>query len=113
MSERGLVLEGYTGINFSKSEDELILENVKIILLTNRGERVMELEFGSDVRKYLFMPEMRINDVLLEVKNSIERCEPRVKVSEATLKYSKNEEYTIGVVLQKQNGGTLATEIQV
>ena len=50
MSERGLVLEGYTGINFSKSEDELILENVKRILLTNRGERVMELEFGSDVR---------------------------------------------------------------
>lgn len=113
MSERGLVLEGYTGINFSKSEDELILENVKRILLTNRGERVMELEFGSDVRKYLFMPEMRINDVLLEVKNSIERCEPRVKVLEATLKYSKDEEYTIGVVLQKQNGKTLTTEIQV
>ena len=104
MSERGLVLEGYTGINFSKSEDELILENVK---------RVMELEFGSDIRKYLFMPEMRINDVLLEVKNSIERCEPRVKVLEATLKYSKDEEYTIGVVLQKQNGKTLATELQV
>lgn len=113
MSERGLVLEGYTGINFSKSEDELILENVKRILLTNRGERVMELEFGSDVRKYLFMPEMRINDVLLEVKNSIERCEPRVKVLEATLKYSKDEEYTIRVVLQKQNGKALATEIQV
>ena len=109
MSERGLVLEGYTGINFSKSEDELILENVKRILLTNRGERVMEL----DIRKYLFMPEMRINDVLLEVKNSIERCEPRVKVLEATLKYSKDEEYTIGVVLQKQNGQALATEIQV
>ena len=113
MSERGLVLEGYTGINFSKNEDELILENVKRILLTNRGERVMELEFGSDVRKYLFMPEMRINDVLLEVKNSIERCEPRVKVLEATLKYSKDEECTIGVVLQKQNGEELATEIQV
>ena len=113
MSERGLVLEGYTGINFSKNEDELILENVKRILLTNRGERVMELEFGSDVRKYLFMPEMTINNVLLEVKNSIERCEPRVKVSEATLKYSKDEEYTIGVVLQKQNGEELATEIQV
>ena len=30
-----------------------------------------------------------------------------------TLKYSKDEEYTIGVVLQKQNGKTLATEIQV
>ena len=109
MSERGLVLEGYTGINFSKSEDELILENVKRILLTNRGERVMELEFGSDVRKYLFMPEMRINDVLLEVKNSIERCEPRVKVLEATLKYSKDAE-PLTLVQRTETGAIRAAE---
>ena len=39
----------------------------------------MELEFGSDIRMNLLLPEMRINDVLLEVKNSIERCEPGVE----------------------------------
>ena len=73
MSERGLVIGEGNGIGFSSTENKLILENVKRILLTKRGERVKELEFGSSVKEYLFMPEINIDDVLLEVKNSIER----------------------------------------
>ena len=112
MSERGLVIGEGNGIGFSSTENKLILENVKRILLTKRGERVKELEFGSNVKEYLFMPEINIDDVLLEVKNSIERCEPRVKVTEATLEYSQDEEFKVKVTLQKlTDNTTISTEI--
>jgi phage baseplate assembly protein W len=112
MSERGLVIGEGTGVTFSSTEDKLILENVKRILLTKRGERVKELEFGSDVRQYLFLPEVSIDDVLIEAKNSIERCEPRVKVLEATLKYSQDEEFRINIVLRKLTDNTvISTEL--
>ena len=112
MSERGLVIGEGTGVTFSSTEDKLILENVKRILLTKRGERVKELEFGSDVRQYLFLPEVSIDDVLTEAKNSIERCEPRVKVLEATLKYSQDEEFRINIVLRKLTDNTvISTEL--
>ena len=80
--------------------------------MTKRGERVKELEFGSDVRQYLFLPEVSIDDVLIEAKNSIERCEPRVKVLEATLKYSQDEEFRINIVLRKLTDNTvISTEL--
>lgn len=112
MSERGLVISEGNGISFASTENKLILENVKRILLTKRGERVKELEFGSSVKEYLFLPEIRIDDVLIEVKNSIERCEPRVKVLEATLEYSEDEEFKIKVTLEKlTDNTTISTEI--
>jgi len=112
MSERGLVVGEGNGIKFSSTENKLILENVRRILLTKRGERVKELEFGSDVREYLFLPEISIDDVLTEAKNSIERCEPRVKVLEATLEYSQDEEFKLKITLQKiADNTTISTEI--
>ena len=110
MSERGLVINEGKGISFSSTEDKLILENVRRILLTKRGERVKEHEFGSDIREYLFLPEIRVNDILLEAKNSIERCEPRVKVLEAQLLYSKDEEFKIKVTLKKLTDNTVISE---
>jgi phage baseplate assembly protein W len=112
MNERGLVVGEGNGIKFSSTENKLILENVRRILLTKRGERVKELEFGSDVREYLFLPEISIDDVLTEAKNSIERCEPRVKVLEATLEYSQDEEFKLKITLQKiADNTTISTEI--
>lgn len=112
MNERGLVVGEGNGIKFSSTENKLILENVRRILLTKRGERVKELEFGSDVREYLFLPEISIDDVLTEAKNSIERCEPRVKVLEATLEYSQGEEFKLKITLQKiADNTTISTEI--
>lgn len=73
-----------TGLSFQK-EGPHIIENIKRILTTRRGERVGNLAFGSDVSKYLFMPEMSIDDLISEIVNSIKRNEPRVEVEECSL----------------------------
>ena len=67
------------GLKF-QNEKEHIVQNVKRILMTRRGEQVGDLSFGSDLKKYLFMPEMMISDVIAEIKNSVERCDPRIEV---------------------------------
>ena len=81
----GLSLENGRGVRFSKNEVAFIAENIKRILSTRRGERVNEPQFGSDVKKYLFMPQVRIDDLMAEIKRAIETQEPRVIVNSCTL----------------------------
>jgi phage baseplate assembly protein W len=86
------------GIKWSNNSSELIGENIRRILLTKRGERVNDLSFGSDVKKYLFMPETSVDDLIQEIVNSITRCEPRVTVKSCTITAQKDE--TLSIDLQ-------------
>lgn len=81
----GLVFYGKNGAVFSKSEAQLISENIKRILTTRPGERVGEPDFGSHVLDYIFMPQLSINDLIAEIINSINTQEPRVTVNSCTL----------------------------
>jgi phage baseplate assembly protein W len=82
----GLVFYDENGMVFSKSEFQLIGENIKRILNTRKGERVGEPDFGSNVMTYLFMPDMLCSDLIAEIISSIQRNEPRVIVNNCTLK---------------------------
>jgi phage baseplate assembly protein W len=73
------------GARFSKTEAQLIGENIKRILTTRPGERVGEPDFGSHVLDYLFMPQLQVNDLILEILSSINRQEPRVTANSCTL----------------------------
>jgi phage baseplate assembly protein W len=42
--------------SYNKNLSELLRQNVKMILLTNPGERIMEPEFGVGFKKFLFEP---------------------------------------------------------
>lgn len=106
---------GENGIAIQK-EKKHIIENVTRVLMTRRGERIGDLSFGSDLRKYLFMPEMSIYDVISEIKKSIKRCEPRVEVIDCVFKsFDKTTEVlTIELTLQlKRNKEIFTTNIQV
>jgi phage baseplate assembly protein W len=85
----GLGFYNENGITF-QTEGKHIIENVKRILTTRRGERIGNLSFGSDVSKYLFMPDLTIDDLITEIVNSIKRCEPRVIVEECSLSSKKD-----------------------
>lgn len=88
----GLSLENGKGISFSQNEVSFIVENIKRILSTRKGERVGEPDFGSDVKRYLFMPQIRIDDLMAEIKRAIETQEPRVKVRSCTLTHAGIDE---------------------
>lgn len=116
---KGDEYSGYTyfdnDIHFSKSEKELITENIKRILLTQKGERVGEPDFGSNVKTYLFMPQVFVSDVIDEIKNSIERCEPRVSVKSCSLiSADQNDIVNIKLELElKSEDNSKSLEIEV
>lgn len=110
----GLGFYSENGISFQK-ESKHIIENVKRILTTRRGERIGNLSFGSDVSKYLFMPEMSIDDLITEIVNSIKRCEPRVEVQECSLSSKENfDVVNINLKLKlKSSGEIIETNIDL
>jgi phage baseplate assembly protein W len=61
---------------------ELIKNNLRQLLLTEKGERVMMPSFGLSLRKYLFEPLDETTFVMLrqEVLNTLETYFPIVKV---------------------------------
>lgn len=96
---RGLGFYSENGIRF-QAENKHIMENIKRVLTTRRGERVGNLSFGSDVSKFIFLPEMNIDDLIKEIVRAINTCEPRVNIIECTLKAFENDKVTINLTVQ-------------
>lgn len=114
----GIMMSDKEGIVFSSNKKELIIENVKRILNTRIGERPNNLEFGSRVKEFLFMPQIYIQDLMDEIKRSIERWEPRVEVKACTLETTDEsiQEDVVSIKLElliKSSSEILDTEVQV
>lgn len=91
--------KGFTGISFPFRFDgrggvatsttsiidfSHIKESIIQIILTQVGERRMELEFGSEVRKHLFSMEDDETDIAIlkfRIQEAVEKYENRVEVN--------------------------------
>jgi phage baseplate assembly protein W len=70
-----------------KSDTDLIFENITRILLTLPGERVANVEFGCKLKSFIFESATVLQeDVDEEIKASITKWEPRVKVASVSAK---------------------------
>lgn len=67
--------------------EEDIAEAIKIILATNRGERVMRPEFGAGLNAFLFEPVSVATMELVKtrVEESLIDWEPRIDVEEVSV----------------------------
>ena len=67
-----------------KKEDAAVKQAVLNILLTNKGERVYDAQYGSDVRTYLFEPLDfgTAGSIKDEIVRTLKRYEPRVTIQE-------------------------------
>lgn len=65
-----------------KKDNDLIKENITRILLTSKGERVNNPEFGSNLQRFLFSSYSSITyeEIEDDIRRSINRWEPRVSV---------------------------------
>lgn len=55
---------GYFEVSYTTKDQ--IKSNIKSLLLTQKGERVMQPNFGSDLRKCLFEPNTKNLDSIIE-----------------------------------------------
>ena len=61
-----------------------IKQAIVSLLLTNKGERLMNPKYGSDIRKYLFEPldYGTAAQIKGNIQSTIDRFEPRISISE-------------------------------
>lgn len=99
MASKGLTFYDKEFCVFSEST-ALLKENIIRILMTRPGERINNLNFGSRLQEYIFSNSaLAVEDILSEIKNSIERCEPRITVNNVVLenKDTENEILSISI----------------
>lgn len=72
---------------------ENIKQSIRIILLTNKGERYSNKDFGCSMGRFMFEPitEYLIKDLSKEVRESILKNESRVKDLDINVIEGKNQ----------------------
>ena len=79
----------------AKSEDDVTVEdNIRRIVLTRRGERVMRPDSGSDVMNFVFenVGPLLAAKIRNEVRRAISAGEPRVQVLQVAVGSRENKE---------------------
>ena len=82
------VVLGAGGFFTRKDGMETILNGLKQLLLTNRGERVMRPDFGTSLRRAVFEPaDLAFQEgIKAEITATIAKYEPRVIVKNVSVK---------------------------
>jgi phage baseplate assembly protein W len=83
---------------WSEGEDN-VREAIRIILLTEPGERLMRGEFGCGLRGFLFEPNTVTTRTLIRerITNSIKRWEPRVSVEDVSVETDAEDQRLVSV----------------
>lgn len=94
------------------SGEENIRESIRIILLTEPGERIMRESFGGGLREFLFEPNTVTTRTLISerIKRVLERYEPRIRVNEVRADPDPDEPRLIAVTIEFSLIATQATE---
>jgi len=83
------------------TNEEAVKQSIRNILLTNRGDRLYDSNFGSDIRKILFenfSPAME--SVLADlIRTAIENHEPRAKIINIFVNSNVDENYLVATLV--------------
>lgn len=76
-----------SGNVYSVTNDDAINQSIRTILSTVPGERIMEPEFGSYLKRLLFDPmeESTVDFIQAEIQQAINRWEDRIFVSKVSV----------------------------
>jgi phage baseplate assembly protein W len=84
--------------NFNISTDlQVLVSNIKMILIVEPGERLMMPEYGTSLRRFIFEPmDGAVNeDIETEIRRAIETWEPRILVD--SISVTKVDQRTLAV----------------
>jgi len=68
--------------------------NLLLLLLTQKGERYYESDYGTDLLKYIFEPddELTATQVEEEIRNTVSLYIPEVKITSVAFNWNNDEE---------------------
>ena len=79
------------------SDNREIEEAIRLVLATSPGERPMRPEFGCRIHDYVFAPlgASTAGALEYEVRESLERWEPRITVEDVRILFDSNDGSTV------------------
>jgi phage baseplate assembly protein W len=88
--------DSYTMIDDFES---LIRQNLKMLILTSQGERIMEPEFGVGIRNFLFenFNDMTYNAINQKIRKQAEMFMPAIKILEVGFAGSDLDRNLLGI----------------
>lgn len=91
-----------------------VAENIRAILVTELGERIMLAEFGTRIQSAIFEPNTPATRRLIEkeIQEAIERWEPRVQLENVRVQADADDERSAVAIVTYRHRTTLA-EAQV
>tara|TARA_B100000963_G_C22099076_1_gene439904 strand:- start:89 stop:472 length:384 start_codon:yes stop_codon:yes gene_type:complete len=95
-SEKGLF------VDMTKTNKKAIKSSLMHLLLTNKGERLYSPEFGTDLKKFLFEPNIVTiqNDIKGEIQKAIDKFIPNLKIDRLDVEPIDGEEHSVIVKLE-------------
>jgi Bacteriophage baseplate protein W len=96
-------------LTWSRGEDN-VRESIRLLLLTEPGERLMREEFGCGLRRFLFEPNTPTSRELIRqrIVQAIGRWEPRVAVETVHVDADESEPRLVAVTILFQLVATQA-----
>lgn len=92
-SEEGFFLQ------LNNVDSKAIRADLMHLLLTRKGERLYNPEFGTDLMKYIFQPNDSItySDVKLDIQTTVKKYIPSLNVDNIKIEADPNNEYHANV----------------
>jgi len=82
-------------LNLNSSDQRAIKADLMHLLLTRKGQRLYNPDFGTDLLKYIFEPNdtRTLNEVKDEVTNSVKKYLPKLAVNNITVTPSDDSDH--------------------
>jgi len=86
----------------TKESKRAVKSDLMHLLLTNKGERLYMPEFGTNLRKFLFEPNIDtvFSDIRSEIQNAINQFMPNLKVDKLEVIPHEDNEHSAIVRLE-------------
>lgn len=92
-SEKGFFLD------LTSTDAKAIKSDLMHLILTRKGERLYNPEFGSDLLKFIFEPNdgRTLSEIKLDIQNTVKRYIPNLNVDNVSVEQSEESEYSVSV----------------
>ncbi len=81
------------------SKEEMVRQNLKNLLLTNPGERVMDPNFGVGIKSYLFETQDSFNpaDLIQQTQLQVKKYIPGIKIENFNVRKNSDHEFSVSI----------------
>jgi len=78
---------------------DLAKQNLKMLILTSPGERIMEMNYGVGLREYLFEPNLEsvYNDISAKIYEQVEIYMPYIEIEDLIISPMETEESGVSI----------------